>query len=468
MKRFVLRFAPAMLMAASALSACVGDDYDYKGEIEEIKMQVAQQQALISVLQKAVTVTDIQKGKDSFTITFSNGESYTISNGQTPLVTIGENGNWFINGEDTGQPSQGKDGRDGNQYRIEIGSDGYWYLNGISTGVKAVGKNGRDGADAPNITSILENYTCFIFSFSDGSHIDVYKTEYAYISSDRTGGKLVPTAIISLKENYIRPNTMITASITFSNFSTVRVGRGYSRNGGGYLEITSDQVKVHAYSSADSVIDTFNHGLSLSGSLYVVVDTGWGGSTVSLYSNGKEYRFDVDGWTISGAPFVENKGADEIAVDLSFFPRDVTSGVWVIGDEIVGKGLQQLHSGSVSPLADWLPGATASNMLVSFANDLAYGNPAYALWTVGYYDAADGSAANETWMSATKSFLEQCRLHGIIPVLATIPSDKHSLKNEWIRGASGCRYVDFASSGSNPADMGYRLLVDLPEITQSK
>lgn len=457
-----------MAVAATALSACVGDDYDYKGEIEDIKLQLAQQQALINVLQRAVTVTDIQKGKDSFTITFSNGESYTISNGQTPLVTIGENGNWFINGEDTGQPSQGKDGRDGNQYRIEIGSDGYWYINGISTGVKAVGIDGRNGTDGRWITSILENYTYFTFFFSDGSSVDVYKTKYAYISSDRTRGNLVPTAIISLKESYIRPNTLMTASITFKTFSTVRVGRGYSKDGGGYLEITAGQVKVHSYSPSDAVIGTFDHGLSLSGSLYVVIDAGWSGSSVSLYSNGKEYRFDLDGWIIGGAPFVENKGTDELAADLSFFPRDVTSGVWVIGDELVGKGLQQLEADSVSPLADWRPGATAANMLISFANDLAYGNPAYALWSVGLYDAADNGAADGAWMTATKSFMDQCKQRGIIPVLATIPSDRHPFKNEWIRKTSGCRYVDFAASGSNPVDMAYRLLVDLPEISQMK
>ena len=30
-----------------------------------------------------------------------------------PDITIGENGNWYINGEDTGVPAQGKDGNNG-------------------------------------------------------------------------------------------------------------------------------------------------------------------------------------------------------------------------------------------------------------------------------------------------------------------------------------------------------------------
>lgn len=33
--------------------------------------------------------------------------------GQMPDITIGENGNWYINGEDTGVPAQGKDGNNG-------------------------------------------------------------------------------------------------------------------------------------------------------------------------------------------------------------------------------------------------------------------------------------------------------------------------------------------------------------------
>ena len=66
-------------------------------------------------------------------------------NGVTP--NIGENGNWWINGEDTGIPAQGKDGQDGQDGATPvIGENGNWWIGGVDTGVPAYGKDGEDGA----------------------------------------------------------------------------------------------------------------------------------------------------------------------------------------------------------------------------------------------------------------------------------------------------------------------------------
>lgn len=59
-----------------------------------------------------------------------------LAEGKTPEITIGSNGNWFINGEDTGLPSKGEDGS-----KIEI-KDGYWYIDGVNTYVSAAGQDG--------------------------------------------------------------------------------------------------------------------------------------------------------------------------------------------------------------------------------------------------------------------------------------------------------------------------------------
>ena len=63
-------------------------------------------------------------------------------NGVTP--NIGDNGNWWINGEDTGIPAQGKDGQNGTT--PVIGENGNWWIGGVDTGVPAYGKDGEDGA----------------------------------------------------------------------------------------------------------------------------------------------------------------------------------------------------------------------------------------------------------------------------------------------------------------------------------
>lgn len=87
--------------------------------------------------------------------------------GSTPK--IGENGNWWINGTDTGIPAKGKDGADGRDGRdavppvITIGTNGNWYIDGVDTGKPSRGENGADGKDGhtPTIT-IGENGNWFI------------------------------------------------------------------------------------------------------------------------------------------------------------------------------------------------------------------------------------------------------------------------------------------------------------------
>ena len=61
--------------------------------------------------------------------------------GVTP--TIGDNGNWWIDGKDTGVPARGQDGADG--FTPYIGENENWWINGEDTGVPARGKNGEDG-----------------------------------------------------------------------------------------------------------------------------------------------------------------------------------------------------------------------------------------------------------------------------------------------------------------------------------
>lgn len=75
-------------------------------------------------------------------------------NGSTPV--IGENGNWWIEGEDTGLPSKGKDGQDGQNGKdgsVVTIVNGYWYIDGTDTGIPAFGKDGSDGADGADGTN---------------------------------------------------------------------------------------------------------------------------------------------------------------------------------------------------------------------------------------------------------------------------------------------------------------------------
>ena len=145
MKKFILFTLLSIVMLSCA-------DDSWKQELEEIKAELANQKNLIEALQQNATITSIEQGEGKYTIHFSDGQSITLSNGKTPIITIGENGNWYIDGVDTGKPSQGNNGSDGQTPSIEIGENGNWIINGADTGIKA---EGIDGTDSQYITSII-------------------------------------------------------------------------------------------------------------------------------------------------------------------------------------------------------------------------------------------------------------------------------------------------------------------------
>ena len=88
--------------------------------------------------------------------------------GHSPELTIGSNGNWFIDGVDTGIKATGADGEDGKDgtdgkdgqdgedgLTPHVGENGNWWIGDQDTGVKAEGQDGEDGKDGltPHIGS---------------------------------------------------------------------------------------------------------------------------------------------------------------------------------------------------------------------------------------------------------------------------------------------------------------------------
>lgn len=181
MKRLIL-----LVLVSVFMLSC--EDDSWKQELEDIKTELANQKQLIEALQQSSTVTNIEQGDGQYTINFSDGQSITLSNGKTPIITIGDNGNWYIDGVDTGKPSQGEDGTngtdgengvDGKTPTIEIGTNGNWIINGTDTGIKAEAK---DGTNAPTIINIIDKKDEIIFYFSDDTYITTKKEVVVYNS----------------------------------------------------------------------------------------------------------------------------------------------------------------------------------------------------------------------------------------------------------------------------------------------
>lgn len=200
----------------------------------------------VSVL--GISKTSSENGIDTYTVTYSDGhtDNFTVTNGKdgatgaqgipgkdghTPTITIGVNGNWYVDGVDTGYKAQGETGATGAQgekgdkgdtgagiasivyqgtdgtydtyalyltdgtlvgtIRIRVGKDGengkdghtpiiaiseegYWTVDGVNTGIKAQGNKGDKGDAGKGIVSVKkvssqENIDTYEITYTDGS-----------------------------------------------------------------------------------------------------------------------------------------------------------------------------------------------------------------------------------------------------------------------------------------------------------
>ena len=112
---------------------------------------------------------------DTYTITYTNGETATFivnngadgqngeqgiqgipgKDGHTPVIGISSDGYWTVDGVSTNIKAQGPKGDKGDQgdngLTPFIGEDGNWHIGDENTGVKATGDNGTNGLSAYEI-----------------------------------------------------------------------------------------------------------------------------------------------------------------------------------------------------------------------------------------------------------------------------------------------------------------------------
>lgn len=192
MKKLLLLFSVIIM-----ITGCYKDDInDLNSKYNELKKEQLRQaellvsyQTLIQALENKLTVSDVVASQGSYKIIFSNGTSIVIKDGYTPIMTIGENGNWYVDGVDSGKKSTGIDG---SAPKLEI-INGYWYVDNVNTGVKAQGDNGKDGSDgsaSPSIISVVDNGTSVVFYMSDGTTVKMVKAEFRglYVLSEGSWG----------------------------------------------------------------------------------------------------------------------------------------------------------------------------------------------------------------------------------------------------------------------------------------
>lgn len=139
---------------------------DYDGDINDLTERVKKLESTVSDLQTAINngavITDVTPITNGVKVTLSNGKSFDVTNGKDgndgkdgapgkdgSVVTIGANGNWFIDGKDTGFASKGDKGDKGDPGKD--GKDGAPGKDGNDGAPGAPGKDGVDGKDALQI-----------------------------------------------------------------------------------------------------------------------------------------------------------------------------------------------------------------------------------------------------------------------------------------------------------------------------
>lgn len=170
-------------------AAC--DTTDLERDINSLKDRVEDYEAQVQKLNDDMniirvlldgnkTITSYSFDGANYTLTLSNGETLTLTQGvmgaNYPSITIGENGNWIIAGVDSGKSAEAKDGEDAlytPQFKIE--NENWWvsYDGGVTwtdLGVKATGDPSGETSPISNVTLASDGNSITITLFDGTSY----------------------------------------------------------------------------------------------------------------------------------------------------------------------------------------------------------------------------------------------------------------------------------------------------------
>ncbi len=204
--KFIIAGAAIVAGLASAVSC-----QDLSKDVESLTSRVSALEKSVADLQAQIkagaVITDVASDADGVTVTLSDGKTFKITNGKngdgTPgtVITIGENGNWFIDGQDTGLKAAGEDGQNGQNGKD--GQNGEYYVPNPETGffdkytwnaeTKKYEKTATDipcmgsseGGSSYGYVTVIWTEDCLIISGildGDGQPLDPYVIPLTYAS----------------------------------------------------------------------------------------------------------------------------------------------------------------------------------------------------------------------------------------------------------------------------------------------
>lgn len=154
------KFYGALLLGSVLLTGGMVSCSDYDDDINSLNDRVAAVEETVRGLQEKINagcvITSVDPTGNGVKVTLSNGELFELLNGApgaAATVEIGENGNWFINGKDTGKPSRGEKGEQGEPGESGTAATGKYYKPG-ENGYWIEVTVGADGKETETETTI--------------------------------------------------------------------------------------------------------------------------------------------------------------------------------------------------------------------------------------------------------------------------------------------------------------------------
>ncbi len=140
--KFIIAGAAVIAGLASAVSC-----QDLSQDVEKLTTRVSTLESSVASLQSKIdagsVITSVTSSDSGITVTLSNGNSYTITNGEDG--EDGADGADGADGKDGANGADGKDGADGHSPVVTIGENGNWFIDGVDTGLTSKGEKGADG-----------------------------------------------------------------------------------------------------------------------------------------------------------------------------------------------------------------------------------------------------------------------------------------------------------------------------------
>ena len=172
-----LLFGALLFASTGTFTSCK----DYDDDIDNLQTQIDDVKNAVSALESEIKngkyATDIAKAGNGILVTWNDGSTTTIENTDGEdgkdgtVVTMGDNGNWFIDGQDTGVSYKGEKGDKGDQgEQGPAGPQGPQGEQGPA-GEAGTGAAGKDGHDA----QISANGYWMVWDAEKGEYVE---TEY--------------------------------------------------------------------------------------------------------------------------------------------------------------------------------------------------------------------------------------------------------------------------------------------------